>query len=546
MTEKKPRIWLLCIVVFAVSFGGLALASWSFLTHPSPHFHFLDLAESFLAGRLDTDTPNRKQDSPELPDDPPGLKDAVARQMKAGGWNDWVAYYEVALETGEFFKGVWPWASKKTGQEGYEQRNRFVTLSGDWAEFDKHRDVKKVCLQKPEGLADPAARSAWETRDKWEAQRRTCSEASGGEAAPLRCPKDSTRITCLNKRHFVSFPPLPAVLMLPFVAIWHYNFNDVIFTLFFAALNSVLLLLLLVRARQSGYVRRTTAELVLLVLLFTFGTVNAFSAIRGEVWYTALVLGLTLNLLYLLFATDLRNPFLAGLFLALGVATRVSLAYGALYIALLILLQKRPWDRPGIWLRFKQAALFALPCLAVGAVLMAYNLARFGSPTEFGHKYLLDGTRDTIVDHGLFSFWFLPKNLGVALTNVPQFIPDYPYVKISGHGLSILATTPLFFYLLWPRRREADEVSRTRYRLSLHAILWLAAGAIAMTGFLYQNTGWFQFGYRFVMDYLPFLMLLLAMDSRRWSRLFYLLMAVSVAVNLFGAITFSRMPQFYY
>jgi hypothetical protein len=35
---------------------------------------------------------------------------------------------------------------------------------------------------------------------------------------------------------------------------------------------------------------------------------------------------------------------------------------------------------------------------------------------------------------------------------------------------------------------------------------------------LYQNTGWLQFGYRFSLDYVVFLVLLLAVDPRPLTR----------------------------
>jgi len=334
--------------------------------------------------------------------------------------------------------------------------------------------------------------------------------------------------------------------MMPFVAIWHYHLNDVLFTLVFAALNALLLFLLFNTLRKRGYVTKTTPELLVLVFLYSFGTVACFSSVRGEVWFTALVIGATLNMLYLFFATHLRSPFLAGLFLALGVATRVPIAFAFVYFALQLFLQKKPWDRAGILLRLKQGVLFALPLVAVGAVLMAYNYARFQSPFEFGHRFLMDGTRATIVDHGLFSPWFLPRNLAAAFTNVPQFISHPPYVKITGHGLSLFATTPVLFYLLWPRKKHVVEASSERYHISLHAMLWITIACTATPGFFYQNTGWMQFGYRFAMDYLPMLMMLLAIDGRKQSRLFYLLVLVSFAVNLFGAITFNRFPQFYH
>jgi len=536
---------LLGAAVFLVVFGGLTLTSWNYVKEPSPHFHFIDLAESFMQGRLDTVTPKRKKGGARLPDDPPGLQAAVDRQLSSGGWNDWVAYYEAVLDTGEVFKGVWPWAKRrKAGQKGHEWRSRFVTLSGDWTEFDRVRDVKRVCVEPPP-RSEKEARVAWDQRDRHDEESRACLEP-GTPAAPRRCPRGQTRVTCLRKHHFVSFPPFPAIAMLPFVAIWHYHFNDVLFTLVIAALNAVLLFGVLLMLRRRGYVTKSTPHLLALVLLFSFGTVAFFSSIRGEVWFTALVVGVSLNLLYFYFATDLRSPLLAGLFLALGVATRVPLAFASVYFGLQLVLQREPWNRQGILRRLKQGLLFALPCLAVGAALMAYNWARFESPFEFGHRFLQDGNRDSIVDHGLFSFWFLPRNLSAALTNVPQFISDYPYVKITGHGLSLLATTPVFFYLIWPRREGARAHSRMRYGLSLHTIIWLTVAATAIPGLFYQNTGWLQFGYRFAMDYIPLLVILLAMDDRRPGKLFYGLVVLSFVVNLFGAVTFSRMGQFYH
>ena len=42
---------------------------------PSPQFHFVDLAHSFLDGRLDTDTPRERSGTPR-DDDAPGYREA--------------------------------------------------------------------------------------------------------------------------------------------------------------------------------------------------------------------------------------------------------------------------------------------------------------------------------------------------------------------------------------------------------------------------------------------------------------------------------------
>jgi hypothetical protein len=545
ISNKRGRILLLYVALFAATFAGLSVVAWDRVLEPSPHFHFVDLAESFMAGRADTRTPMRKKGTKALPDDPDGLQEAVDRELGTGGWNDWVSYYEVSLTSGETFKGVWPFAKKKKGQPGHGLRNRFVLLSGDWAEFDRNKDVRHVCIDRPDAPRNSTEYVSWQTRDRFDIEADTCQDPEVLNAG-RRCAPGQKRVKCLLRRHYVSFPPTPALLMLPAAAIWHYNVNDVLITLLFAAANALLLFMLLAVLRRKGYSTRSTKELLVLVFLYSFGTIAFFSSVRGEVWFTALVIGATFNLLYLYFALDLRNPLLAGLFLGLGVGTRVPLAFGFVFFALQLFLQKVPWDKAGVVQRVKQGLLFAAPLIVIAIGLMLYNLSRFGSATEFGHRFLLDGTRPAIVDHGLFSFWFLPRNLAAAFTNVPQFIGQYPYVKITGHGLSLLATTPVLFYLLWPKKQAVAEASAPKYHLSLHTIIWITVACMAAPGMLYQNTGWLQFGYRFAMDYMPLLIMLLALDARKMGRLFYALVFVSFAVNLFGAITFGRFPFFYH
>jgi len=65
---------------------------------------------------------------------------------------------------------------------------------------------------------------------------------------------------------------------------------------------------------------------------------------------------------------------------------------------------------------------------------------------------------------------------------------------------------------------------------------------------LYQNTGWLQFGYRFSNDFAVFLFAMLAVGGFRLGRTFWVLGAVGVAVNAFGALTFERrgFERYYY
>ena len=67
----------------------------------------------------------------------------------------------------------------------------------------------------------------------------------------------------------------------------------------------------------------------------------------------------------------------------------------------------------------------------------------------------------------------------------------------------------------------------------------------ALCTLLYQNTGWVQFGYRFSLDYLPLIFVLIALGKRRFGTAFLACAVFAILVNTFGAVTFDRYLQFY-
>ncbi len=331
-----------------------------------------------------------------------------------------------------------------------------------------------------------------------------------------------------EKVYFVSFPPAPAVLMMPFTAAVAYGANDVLLTLFFAALNVLLMFLLLERLRDWGHSERSTKENLWLVLLFGFGTAHLWCSVRGQVWFTALIIGVTFNLAYIYFAIGARRPFWAGVFLALGFATRATLVFAAVFFYWQLLVSGR--DKPRSE-RLRGFALFSLPCLIVGLSLLAYNYARFANPMEFGHSYLATGTLPRIRDFGLFHPAFLQRNLHAAFTLLPRIIDKAPYVQISHHGMSMIFATPALLLLLWPRARPR--------------LMWPLIGTalvIFVPILFYQNTGWQQYGFRFALDFMPYLVCALALGARPITGWVKALIIWGVAVNAWGAGTYQRSP----
>jgi hypothetical protein len=358
---------------------------------------------------------------------------------------------------------------------------------------------------------------------------------------PLRGAPETvpgSEIVTRTSIRYVSFPPFPAVLMAPFVAIWGLAFNDVLFNALWAGLNPMLLFLLLRHLRTRGLSQRSEVDDLWLTALFGVGTVYYFCSVLGQVWFSAQIVAVTLSIGFVWASLGARRPLLAGLFAALGFATRPPW----LVIPLFVFEAVRA---AGGWHTLRTAAgwralrkpmlLFAAPLAVVGAILAALNVARFGSPFEFGHKFLAVQWQERMFRFGLFNYHFLSRNLAAALVLLPRLMTHYPFVKISQHGMSMLVTTPNLAYTVMPQAPS-----------SLRRALWLTVLTTALPSLLYHSSGYVQFGYRYSLDYLVFLIVLLAISNRPLTRLFKGLVLWSFVVNLFLAITFDRYMQFAY
>lgn len=376
-------------------------------------------------------------------------------------------------------------------------------------------------------------------------QSRPVFKTTTGDEIALVQPKPGAPAVRWVKRSlgtttFMSFPPLPALLMVPGAILGGRAANDVLPTLLVAALCMPLLLLGLQRLAAAGLATRSRAEQLWLCALLGFGTVFFFSAVQGRVWFTAHIVGVALALLYAWASIEARNPLVAGLALGLAAVTRTPMAF------MFPLFACEAWRMTGgmdalradrkAFVRgyLRRAIPFAAPVVVIAIIAAIYNAARFGNPTEFGHSYLAVMQQKQMETYGLFSYHYLGRNLAVALTLLPELSSQAPFVQVSGHGLALWITTPVFLLLLWPRDRNP-----------LHRALWLTVAAVALPSLCYQNSGWVQFGYRFSLDYTPFLVLLLAVGGRPLGRVTRGLIAVGIAVNLFGAITFARYDQYY-
>lgn len=330
---------------------------------------------------------------------------------------------------------------------------------------------------------------------------------------------------------YVSFPPFPALLIAPVVAIWGLATRDALFWALIAAFGPVALFLLLRRFSDDGYSDRSLRDNLLLTGLFAFGTVFFFVAVQGTVWFAAHTVAVPLIALYLYFGLGLRRPVLAGLMLGLCFMTRPTTALLALFMAFELWRQRAQG-----WLR--QGLLFSAPILVIGVIAMYLNHTRFEDAFEFGHQYLQIGWRGRIEKWGLFNYHYFPKHLAIFLASLPWLTRVAPYITLPRHGLALWFTTPNLLWLGWPKPPN-DKARRVMIALLLSSL------PVLLLNLAYQNSGWEQFGYRFSLDYLVLFFAALALGGRRFGKLFYAAAVFALVVNSFGAATFMRQWQYY-
>jgi hypothetical protein len=338
---------------------------------------------------------------------------------------------------------------------------------------------------------------------------------------------------------FVVFPAFPSALLLPLVALG--GGADAVadgrFFLLLAGLAPSVLFLALEKLRRAGESKRSEIENLILAGLFCFGSVYFFSSVQGTVWFAAHVVAAVLTLLYVLFALQAERPLLAGVCLALAFATRAPLLLGVPLFGFEAVRQTRLLEPrgAGVFQRYELGrlarllAVFALPIVVVLGLTLWYNAARFDDPFESGYRYLSIVWAKRIAKWGLFDYHYLARNLGVILTSLPWFPAQGGPVQINAHGLALWVTTPMYLWLLRPKRWSP-----------LASALLVSALLVALPTLFYQNTGWVQFGYRFSNDYAPFLFVLLAIAGPSLRGGFMLASAFAVIVNFFGALTFGR------
>ncbi|HEY5639347.1 MAG TPA: hypothetical protein VIW01_04795 [Dehalococcoidia bacterium] len=380
----------------------------------------------------------------------------------------------------------------------------------------------------------------------------------------------------------------PAFVVLPGVLIFGVDLNQTLVSVIFAAMTAPIVFLI-----ARGLSKSTEAQVWLTVLMI-FGTIFFWVGANGGVWFFAHTTATFFLFGAIYFTVTRPNPLYAGVLLGAAFMCRPTISMTGLFFVIMFanlwlrppeggksLIQRINWEPVGAF--FAGVSPFVLATMAI-------NYARFDNPVESGYTHSQQLHEDSlahIYTDGTFNPGYIGRHPPVVFEQMPHFEDTAPYILPSWAGMAMWATTPAFLYSFFAGIKErivlvlggvavglaaAVILSRgvarawdwgwatTEIPLGIHllpfwamigagvvfslvnrdrliAACWAAIIPAAFFIFNFAATGWSQFGYRYGLDFTPFLWLLVGRaigDEIKWHH--KVLITIGVLVNLMGLL----------
>ncbi|MEK7550597.1 MAG: hypothetical protein AAB535_02330 [Patescibacteria group bacterium] len=316
-------------------------------------------------------------------------------------------------------------------------------------------------------------------------------------------------------RFYVIQPPMPAILSFPFVYFFGKNFEQQYLAHILGA--GIIILTMAI----SYKLKKSYPLAIFFGIMIGFGSIVWYLSATGSVWYLGQVSAAFLTTAALYESLNKRRSFLIGIFLGSAFLSRL---HTILSLPLfLYLLANKDW--------FKKYFYLGLGILPFVLFNFYYNFIRFGTVLDKGY-FLIPGIySEPWFSKGMLNIAYIPEHLKILFLKLPNFFNHPPYIQPSWYGLAIWITTPVFIFAFWSPIKE-----------NLTKMLWLAVILIFILVALRGGTGWTQFGYRYAVDFYPFLTLLTikGIEKVGLKKYHWILLFIGVVVNLWGVIWINK------
>lgn len=322
--------------------------------------------------------------------------------------------------------------------------------------------------------------------------------------------------------YYVSFPPLPSVILLPFTFIFKPNMPTNLLSFIIFTIEFIVLYKIIKRYKNNELLS------IFIALSFTLGTNLVSLSIDSGVWFIAQIL----NNLFCILAIDSflkKKKTLVFFFLSLAVGCR---PFSAIYMVMFFIYYLITDENKLIYKKIFNNLKPLIPAIIVAICYMTYNYIRFDNILEFGHNYLPEFLE---AEHGQFSLYYLLPNLKKLIFNTIH-IRSNINLSIDMPFCFLIANPVIIVYLYHSIRNIIKTKKNDILRLMIIISVFINIILICM----HRTLGAWQFGARYTCDILPFvflgLLLLNKNNKINLDKFEIVCMMFGIILNIFGAI----------
>jgi len=336
----------------------------------------------------------------------------------------------------------------------------------------------------------------------------------------LDIPDKLSDVSVFEGKYYVPFPPFPALLLTPLVALLGVERTN-------ATLVAVVLTILSVYTlfRILKQIEIDNGTILWVGFGFFLGTGYWYTVRMSTlVWYFAHVVSVAFILLAVRETLGKGRGILAGLFLGAALLSRQLTVYTSVFLLIALWIHRKNISTRA---RLREAVGFSFSLGLCLAAYLFYNWARFGHFLDTGYAYLDLGEflESRVSKYGLFHPAYFPFNFVYMFLQGPHLVFEdglFP-IGMDKLGTSLVYASPFVITAFFARWNGA-----------LLTGAWCSIGLTLFHMLLYYNNGWIQINsQRFSLDFLPLLILLVALSSRRVdNRILRAAIAYSVFLNI--------------
>lgn len=356
-----------------------------------------------------------------------------------------------------------------------------------------------------------------------------------------------------RNKWYLYWGPAPVLFIYPFYVLNQGYPSDIIYNISAGFLNVILFYIILRLLKTAYTTPLSDYHCILLSLGFALCSPLWYVTVAGGIWMSNQLIALTYLLISIIFFLlykiySFRKTYLyvlAVVFFSLAWMSRYTMIFAGLFLVQPIIeINPISFSKhiKSIILLFGISSIFSM-------VILTYNYLRFNNIFEFGHTYQIADTKITNDTTSIekmenythaqhegksFSLSYIPSNAYHFFLHHIGVLPHKPFIKVSKYGNSIVSVYPVLFLcgaIFFKKNLLARSGKIFAMLIIISVIVYLAVIL------LYVSALWEPFGSRYILDIVPFILLLIALSIKTIpKKILFGLFLYSFIINIIGIL----------